>query len=50
MCVCVCVYLGSISLLIHMSLNNIDIFCLPVFVFILSSRRFSFIGQLIFHD
>ena len=36
-CVCVCVYLGSISSLRHISLNSIDILCIQIFVFILSS-------------
>ena len=36
-CVCVCVYLGSISSLIHIWLYFIDIFCLHIFLLILSS-------------
>ena len=39
-CVCVCVCFGSISSLIHISLNIIDIFCLHVFLLILSNCRF----------
>ena len=42
-CLCTCVwYLGSISSLKHTWLNNIDILCLHVFVFILSSRCIDF--------
>ena len=45
-CVCtctnVCVYLGSISSLIYISLNNIDILCLEIFVYIPSSCRIDF--------
>ena len=36
---CVCVYLGSISSLINILFNNIDILCLHIFVFNLSSHR-----------
>ena len=36
------VYLGSISSLMHISLNNIDIFCLHNFVYVLSSYRIEF--------
>ena len=43
MCVCVCVYLGSISSLIHIGLNNIDILCLRIFLLIIWSRRIDFI-------
>ena len=52
-CVCVCrilyiyiyiyVYLGSISSLMHISLNIIDIFCLHIFLLILSYCRIDFI-------
>ena len=38
-CVFVCVYLGSIFSLIHIWLNKVDILCLHIFVFILSSGR-----------
>ena len=36
-CVCVCVWLGSISSLRHIWLNNIDDFCLHIFVLIRSN-------------
>ena len=36
-------YLGSISSLMHFSLNNIDMFCLHIFIHILSSCRSGFI-------
>ncbi len=54
-CVCVCyvcnlclcmyvyVYLGSISSLMHISLNVIDMFCLHIFVYVLSSCQIDFI-------
>ena len=48
-CVCVCVhvrvcaYLGSISSLMHISLNNIDIFGLHIFVLVFSSCCIDFI-------
>ena len=35
-CVCVCVF-GQISSLMHISLNNKDIFCLLIFVYVLLS-------------
>ena len=35
-CVCVCVCFGSISSLIHISLNNEDSFCLRILVSVLS--------------
>ena len=49
MCVCIyvceraCVYFGGISSLIHISLNNIDIFYLHIFVYILSICHVDFI-------
>ena len=46
MCVCVCVcvcVLGSISLLIYISLSNRDILCLHIFVYILSNCHIEFI-------
>ena len=42
-CACVCVYLGCISSLIHISLNNIDMFCRHILVYVLSSCRINFI-------
>ena len=42
-CVCVCLYFGSISSLIQISLNIIDIFCLHIFLLILSYWRIDFI-------
>ena len=42
MCVCVCVCIGSISSLIHISLNIIEIFCLHIFLLILSYCRIDF--------
>ena len=35
-------YLGSISSLIHISLNNIDMFCLHIFVYVLSCCQINF--------
>ena len=40
--VCVCVYLSSISSLMHISLNNVDIFCLYIFVYVLLGCRIDF--------
>ena len=34
-CVCVCVYLSRIFLLMHISLNNMDMFCLHIFVYVI---------------
>ena len=42
MCVCVCVF-GQHFFIMHISLNNMDIFCLHMFVFVLSSCRIDFI-------
>ena len=42
-CVCACVHFGSISSLIQISLNIIDIYCLHIFFLILSYCRFDFI-------
>ena len=47
MCVCVWVYLGSISSLIHTCSDNIDILCLHIFVFILSSRHIDFMVSIL---
>ena len=41
--VCVCVYLGSISSLMQISLNIIDILCLHIFFWICSNSRLTFI-------
>ena len=38
-----CVYLDSISSLIHISLNNIDMFYIHIFVYVLSSFQIDFI-------
>ena len=45
MCVCVCVwvYLGSISSLMQISLNIIDILCLHILFWIRSNSRITFI-------
>ena len=43
MCVCVYVYLGSISSLMQISLNIIDILCLHIFFWIRSNSRITFI-------
>ena len=49
LCVCVCIYVyiyiyfGSISSLIQISLNIIDIFCLHIFLLIHSYCRIAFI-------
>ena len=43
MCVCVCVCFGSFSSLIQIWLNIIDIFCLHIFLLILSYCRIDFI-------
>ena len=48
---CVCVYLGSISSLMQISLNIIDILCLHIFFWIRSNSRITFIvfgGELIY--
>ena len=39
----VCLYLGSISSFAHISLNNIDLFCLHIFIYLVSSCRIDFI-------
>ena len=44
-CVCVCVYFGTISSLTQISLNIIDIFCLHIFLLILSYCRIDFIDR-----
>ena len=41
-CVCECISLDRISSLMHISLNNIDIFCLHIFVYALSSYCIDF--------
>ena len=41
-CLCACVYLGSISSLKHISLNNVDIFCRHIFVYVLLIFRIDF--------
>ena len=48
-CVCVCAraYLGGISSLIHIWLNNIDIICQHTFLLILSSRRYGIQRQFV---
>ena len=38
-----CVYLGSISSLMQISLNIIDILCLHIFIWIRSNSRITFI-------
>ena len=43
MCVCVYVYLGSISSLMQISLNIIDILCLHIFFWIRSNSCITFI-------
>ena len=42
-CVCLYVYLGFISSLVQISLNNIDILYLHIFLYIFSSHQIGFI-------
>ena len=41
-CVCVCVCLASISSLTTISLNNMNMFCLRIFIYVILSYRIDF--------